>query len=832
MQEKPLRSRSPRNLALILAAILAAAPGGMAGAQDLFSPASRPAGGGRSHAKWNLSVEPARVKAGGRVTLVAEYETAPGWHLYSPDHVSPEGLGVPTKITIELPFVRVEGDPEFPKPIEKKGEATLGETHRYLEGKGAIRQTLVIAADAPPGTLSFPARVEFMTCDARNCDPRQSLVLDLKIDVLPAGDAPAVTEPKTPEEPTPAKGAAPIVVATPHVRWEIAVEPAAAKRGERAFIVARYDLTPDWHLYAPDHESAASLGIPTKLTVESPHARVDGKPEFPKPIEKKGEETLGETHRYLEGKGAVRQPITIAADAPPGPISLPVEVAFMTCSSRLCDPPDAAAATLTFEVSGGAPVAIPPGPPEARAVPAEPIPPGPAAAAPPEGDVNPVMNASFLTFILLMIGGGLLTLVMPCTYPMIPLTITFFTKQAEARAGKVLPLALAYGAGIVLIFNVIGWAFAASIQHFAANPWLNLAFGLAFIAFALSLFGLFELRLPSILNQVASRASGASGYVGVFLLGVTVVVTSFTCTAPVLGLLLPAAAKGGSLWRTTAGMTAFGATIAAPFILLALFPARVRSLPRAGEWMHVLKVTFGFIELAAALKFLSNTDVVMEYGVLPRELFLLLWAGVSLVGGLYVLGIFRMKDESGGGIGGIRLLAGLAAVSGALYFFSGAMGYRLDWITEALAPPYHAARIGAAGGGAAPGEKAAWTIVEDDLEGGLARAREEGKLALVNFTGVICVNCRAMEVSIFPKLAADLRRYVEVRLHTDRVSDAAQEALSKSFQEYEERLTGSQGNPIYAIVDPADPEKLIGKFEGLDISGGKDFGDFLRKHAR
>ncbi|HVR75133.1 MAG TPA: hypothetical protein VMT52_12405, partial [Planctomycetota bacterium] len=246
MQEKPLRSRNLRSLFLWMAAILAAAPGGMAGAQaDLFSPASKPAGGGLAHAKWSLSVEPSRVTAGGRVTLVAGYETAPGWHLYSPDHVSPEGLGVPTKITIESPVVQLEGTPEFPRPIEKKGEATLGETHRYLEGKGAIRQSLVIAANAPPGTLSFPARVEFMTCDARNCDPKQSLVLDLKVDVLPAGDAPAATEPATGGEPARRGSAAPVAVAKTHVRWEIAIEPAAAKRGERAFIVARYDLMPD-----------------------------------------------------------------------------------------------------------------------------------------------------------------------------------------------------------------------------------------------------------------------------------------------------------------------------------------------------------------------------------------------------------------------------------------------------------------------------------------------------------------------------------------------------------------------------------------------------------
>jgi len=320
---------------------------------------------------------------------------------------------------------------------------------------------------------------------------------------------------------------------------------------------------------------------------------------------------------------------------------------------------------------------------------------------------------------------------------MIPITISFFTKQAEARKGAVLILALAYGAGIILVFNVIGWAFAKTIPDFAAGPKVNLGFGLAFVMLALSLFGLYEIRLPSAINQLASSASGAGGYLGVFALGTTVVITSFTCTAPVMGPLLTLAAHGGNLGRVTLGMTVFGATMAAPFVVLSLFPAKARSLPRAGEWMHTLKVYLGFIELAAALKFISNADLVWNLQVLPRELFLVLVSAILFVAGLYLLSMFRLKDEKSDGISSLRMVFALITISAALYFFLGVLGYKLDRITEALSPPYHVLQFAGIGPGGKGGQaENAWSLVEDDLEAGLARAKQEGKRAFINFTGV------------------------------------------------------------------------------------------------
>ena len=342
-------------------------------------------------------------------------------------------------------------------------------------------------------------------------------------------------------------------------------------------------------------------------------------------------------------------------------------------------------------------------------------------------------------FILAMIGGGLFALAMPCTYPIIPITISYFTKQAETRRGSVLPLALAYGAGIILIFNVISIVFAGVIQDFAFHWGTNLFFCLAFVVFAFSLFGLYNLRLPASINRLTGKASGIGGFLGVFLLGTVLVVSSFTCTAPVMGgLLILAVNDGGGtdLGRVSLGMTVFGATMAVPFVLLSLFPAKVRSLPSSGEWMHVLKVSLGFLELAAALKFLSNVDLYFQWEVLPRELFLLLWAGIFVMASLYILNLFRLGGDSDASIGPKRMLAGLCTLLLGLYFFWGSLGFQLDWVSSALAPPYSAQRVaGASFGYAEKSSRETRAIVKDDIDGALALAKAEGKLVLVNFTG-------------------------------------------------------------------------------------------------
>lgn len=359
-------------------------------------------------------------------------------------------------------------------------------------------------------------------------------------------------------------------------------------------------------------------------------------------------------------------------------------------------------------------------------------------------------SSSFFGFLLLSITAGLITLVMPCTYPMIPITISYFTKQAESRNGNVLSLALVYGLGIVLIFVLIGVLFGPVIATFATHWITNLVIGTVFVVFALALFGMITLSPPAFMMNVAGSASAKGGYGGVFLMGLTLVVTSFTCTGPFVGSLL---AGGGSfaVWQIGVGMGVFGATMATPFVFLALVPGKLSKMPSAGGWMNTVKVFMGFVELAASLKFFSIADVGRNWMILPRETFLALWAGIAFCAAMYLFGRINLKGENpDGNIGPGRMLAGVATVLGGLYCMLGVMGYRQDgMIMSALAPPpsYTAGlldshrSVGGAMGMEAnlpPGVEVVdgAYVVEDDYDLAVSFAKEKKLGVLVNFTGL------------------------------------------------------------------------------------------------
>jgi thiol:disulfide interchange protein DsbD len=337
-------------------------------------------------------------------------------------------------------------------------------------------------------------------------------------------------------------------------------------------------------------------------------------------------------------------------------------------------------------------------------------------------------KTGLLGFLGLAVFWGLFTLLMPCTYPMIPITISFFTKQASARGGKVLSLSLLYGAGIVLIFILIGVLVGAAIIPFATHPVTNLVIAGFFVLFALSLFGVIQLEPPAALMNLAGKASMTGGYLGVFLMGATLVITSFTCTAPFVGSLLSVGASDGDLGRIVTGMGTFGLTMAVPFVLLSLVPGRLAAMPRSGMWMNTLKVTLGFLELAAAFKFLSNADLVWGWRVFSRELFLLLWALLFAAAAAYLC--FFAGGKRAEVMGG-RALCGAGLFALALYFAYGMRGKELDPVMTAILPNYSGGRL-----------MPEWwhsgsrhAIVVDDFAAAVAKAEQEGKLLLVNFTG-------------------------------------------------------------------------------------------------
>jgi len=256
--------------------------------------------------------------------------------------------------------------------------------------------------------------------------------------------------------------------------------------------------------------------------------------------------------------------------------------------------------------------------------------------------------------------------------------------------------------------------------------------GTLFVVFSLALFGAIDLQPPAFLMSAAGKASARGGYAGVFLMGATLVVTSFTCTAPFVGSLLSVGAVDGSLTRLVLGMGTFGLTMAVPFVVLSMVPRKLAAIPKSGEWMHVLKVFLGFVELAAALKFISNADLVWGWGILSRELFLLLWMGIFLIAALFLFGMIRLKGESHE-IGPVRLVGATATVLFSLYCGYGVMGNDLDRVMTAIVPNYSGRK--ALGGGGGVTEARDHVIIRDDYDLARARAKEEGKALLVNFTG-------------------------------------------------------------------------------------------------
>lgn len=343
--------------------------------------------------------------------------------------------------------------------------------------------------------------------------------------------------------------------------------------------------------------------------------------------------------------------------------------------------------------------------------------------------------------ILAAIGGGIFALLMPCTYPMIPITISFFTKQAEARGGNVTTLALLYGLGIVLIFVVIALTVGNLIMPFATHPITNLVLGLIFVVFAAALFGVITLNPPQSMMNLAGKASATGGLLGVFLMGMTLVLTSFTCTAPFVGSLLAgSAAQGFSWWEITLGMGVFGLTMAVPFTALSMVPGKLQSMPSSGEWMNTLKVTLGFVELAAALKFFSNVDLRYGWEFLSRELFLLLWALIFVFTGLYLLGWIKIKGYAVSEVSPGRMMGAVFFLSLGAYCWHGYQGHKMDSIMTAIIPNYSSAPgVGHGGGGGSidVSRPEKHEIIEDDFDGAIASAQRQDRPVLINFTGYL-----------------------------------------------------------------------------------------------
>jgi thiol:disulfide interchange protein len=370
------------------------------------------------------------------------------------------------------------------------------------------------------------------------------------------------------------------------------------------------------------------------------------------------------------------------------------------------------------------------------------------------GAATATTNSSSSPWELLLLGflGGLIALITPCVFPMIPVTVSFFTKRSKTRKQGI-KNGLLYGVSIFLIyvlaslpFHIVGNVQPEIFNSISTNPWLNIIFFIIFIFFSISFFGFFEISLPSGIANKADSKSGLGSLAGIFFMAITLAIVSFSCTGPILGTLLVGSLQGGA-WALTYGMAGFGLALALPFSLFAIFPQWLQSLPKSGGWLDTVKKVLAFLELALAFKFLSNADLVQHWGLLKREVFLGIWAIISIALALYLIGkLLLPHDIKGEKISNGRKIGALLAFAFGIILIVG-MAPKNTYLLKFLSgfpPPTHYSLF--TDKNDAHGLQA---NVVNDYEKALLLSKQENKPILIDFTGWACVNCRKMEENVW-----------------------------------------------------------------------------------
>ncbi len=611
----------------------------------------------------------------------------------------------------------------------------------------------------------------------------------------------------------------------PRIDARADLAPERAAPGRAVVLRVTLDVPPGWHLWSMDPGKGP---MALRLSVDAPaHVTVDGRWHGPRPLIAYDPGFKRDLARYEAGANIFELPLRIAESAPPGrELTVPVSMSGQICSAAQCLN-QRAQLRAQLVIDGDAPAAEPNvgGVPLAVAE----APTRPAAGGPPPDVSGPERGATAAaaadwrseagfrdlgSFLLLAFLFGLGALVTPCVLPVVPLTVSFFSKYRERGAGRVVGLAATYAGTMVLFFTVAGIAVSVlfgvtGIQSFAAHPVFNLALAGLLVFFALNMLGLFEIQAPQFLllaanrlearfGRAAQREGGPSAlvdYVTVAVAAVTATTVFFTCTVGFVGLVLVAAARGELLWPTL-GMLAFSSAFALPFFVLALFPAWAQRLRGAtGPWLSATRVTLGFLELAAAFKFLSNADLVWGWGVVTRDLVLAVWVPIFAVAGLYLLGKVRFVGESAadeqGRVTVLQSLFAIMLLALSTYLGVGMVQGRAfgGWIDGWLPPTsYPGAAVVAA-----KNDGLRW---HETLADGRKAAADSGRLVFVNYTGYTCTNCRFMEEAIFvlPAVASQLRSMELVELYTD--GGLAEHEAARADQV---RRFGTAALPLYAV---------------------------------
>ena len=639
--------------------------------------------------------------------------------------------------------------------------------------------------------------------------------------------------------------------------------------GDEAQIVFAAKIDNGWHVYS------TGLGNDGPISATFNPVKMDGVKTVGS-LTHKGKEIpqldnmFGMTLRYFEGSVTFIQKIKFTKPE----YSIDCYLEFGACNDETCLPPTQVSLTKSGKSPAISKDAAKEAPTKEAAAPSESAPvPGAsasgsdapaadtaapadtAAAAPDAAAVNtPATDAAALwspviselktyeaaptdssLFYIFFAGfvGGFLALLTPCVWPIIPMTVSFFLKRNKERS-KAIREAVTYGISIVVIYVVLGLVVtklfgASALNALSTNAIFNIFFCLLLVVFAASFFGAFEITLPSSWsNKIDAKSENTSGMLSIFLMAFTLTLVSFSCTGPIIGFLLVAVSTQGSILAPTIGMLGFAIALAIPFTLFAMFPSLLKSAPKSGGWMNVVKVVLGFIELAFALKFLSVADLAYGWHILDRETFLALWIVIFGLLGIYLLGWLKFPhDDEGNRTNVPQFFLAMISLAFAIYMIPGLWGAPLKAIS-AFAPPMNTQDFNL--------YKASVEAKYHDYEAGMAAAKAEGKPVMIDFTGFGCVNCRKMEAAVWtdPKVADMLNeKYVLISLYVDdktplpepiTVTENGQQRTLRTVGDkwsYLQRVKfGANTQPFYVLIDN----------EGKPLAGSRSYDEDINAY--
>lgn len=822
---------------------------------DLLKP--KKAKGNTTPPKATVTVTADSTKsAAGTVKIAVKVDVPTGYHIYGTDG----DFGGRTIIRIDTPALSPLGDGFIPDdPGKTAFDPDLDA--KVTKHEGAItwtREFRMPPGVAGDGSLIVKGLLEGQYCsDPENggrCVPLKH-PFELTLSLIEPTTAHPTARYEETLKPMRKNGTSP-----DPVEFTVRISPTDAAKGDTVTLSITAKLQSGWHTYSLTQKDIG--GEPTEIDLATLRNLEAIDEDFvpSKPPEKEDGTNNNVLEIYHDGVTWART-YKMTADEP-GAFAVAGEIRYQLCDAIRCLPVHAVPFTLGQLIAAGElpaltiPADDPPPSPFAQV--AEPEVPQPAApqieaqpAAPVLANAVPAakpQDAGLLPFLALCIGGGFLALLTPCSFPMVPITVSFFLKQSEKEHKRPWLLALVYCGTIVMAFTVLGvgiaFVFGATkLNELANNAWINVVIASVFVAFAINMLGGFEIRLPTSLLNWSSTHSGGGSYLGAVFMALTFTLTSFTCTFAVAGSLLVAASQGDVYWPVV-GMLAFGAAFASPFFVLAMLPQLLKKLPKSGGWMNSVKVVMGLIEIGAAVKFFSVADlawnptpILFDYVTV-----MLTWMVLSLAIGLYLLGVYRFAhDTPSDSITPGRALLALTflGLTGMLGFLTlqpdRSSGWIMDTIVSFAPPRFDEPAAAPAIVRSDDGPDVGPTIEHHGLRFALNmdKAREVARLQrrpiLIDFTGVNCQNCRRMEKKMAePENRRRIEQFVAVQLYVDKVPVIADpelaEQMLKANVELQRKLVQDVSMPTYVIITPDGVQTLA---THIGYAPGNEFTEFL-----